>query len=142
MAAVVSDIPTVEPLSKAYFIDHFGWGENWLDNHDEVEKFGSIDEMTCHRVFSLYDLLSNNAYEKGEPYSWPKFFKIILLVLPPHVELLIDCKKLRRRFEAPFWLVDRKSKKKGARVFGCPRETKDNIFFHQRSISFWKMIRL
>ena len=49
MAAVVSaDIPTVEPLSKAYFVDHFGWGENWVDNHDEVDRFERIEEMTCH----------------------------------------------------------------------------------------------
>ena len=129
MAAVVSaDIPTVEPLSKAYFIDHFGWGENWLDDHGEVEQFESIEEMTCHRVFSLYDLLSNNAYEKGETYSWPKFFQIILSVLPPHVELLIEYKKLQRRFESSFRLVDRKSKKKGAYVYGCPLEIKDNMF--------------
>lgn len=133
MAAIPSGISglgdIVEPLSKDYFIENFGWGLNWLDNHEEVHRFETIDQITCHIVFSLHTLLSNKSKEeKGAKLRWDLFLKFVLLLLPPHMlsTCTLNRQKIQRRFENPFKF---EAKKKGAVKYLCPFDSKDLVFF-------------
>lgn len=132
MAAFASGISgvgdIVEPLGASYFIEKFGWGLNWLDDHSEVHRFGSIGEITCHIVFSVYTLLSNKSKEKGEKYTWAMFLKFIALVLPLHMvnNFGLNRQKIQRHFDNPFKF---EAKKKGVVRYVCPIAIKDNPFF-------------
>ena len=73
-----------EPLNAKYFEIKYHWGENWLQDHQQVVRFQSMDQITGHYVFSLQSIL--NGFSKsvhGKSLSMEKFLQFLALILPP-----------------------------------------------------------
>ena len=126
-----------EPLNAKYFEIKYHWGENWLQDHQQVVRFQSMDQITGHYVFSLQSILNvSSKTVHGKSLSMDKFLQFLALILPPGKRITINSKKLRRIFDGRFNIAVQTRDKRGTcNKFVCYVEVKDVPFFDSQAVS-------
>ena len=93
----------VTPADKTFFINEFGWGENWPQDFGSVVDVRECSKITVYFIFSLIAILNEDL-----GMTWPNMWNFITTFVLPSMKFKIDSKRFQYLYNRFFKVKNKK----------------------------------